>query len=96
MGSPETIRKRLKQYQEVHVDQVILLNQAGKNQHADICSSLELFAEEVLPEFHADEDNHQGWKQSVLSGETVLEDLDTEQYKVESLQTPVSKQPSAG
>ncbi len=41
-------------------------------------------------------DNHQCWKQSVLSGETVLEDLDTEQYKVQSLQTPVSKQPTAG
>mgnify|MGYP004165346197 CR=1 FL=1 len=41
-------------------------------------------------------DNHQCWKQSVLSGETLLEDLDTGQYKVESLQTRVSKQPSAG
>ena len=30
IGSPETIRKRLRQFEEAHVDQVILLNQAGK------------------------------------------------------------------
>ena len=32
IGSPETIRKRLRQFEEAHVDQVILLNQAGKHQ----------------------------------------------------------------
>ena len=96
VGSPETIRKRLKQYQDVHVDQVILLNQAGKNKHEDICASLRLFADELLDEFHAGEEAHQDWKQSVLSGDIVLEDIDTSQYTVESLQTPVSKQTSAG
>ena len=89
VGSPETIRKRLKEFQAVHVDQVILLNQAGKNRHEDICSSLELFAEEVMPEFHAGEEEHQAWKASVLSGETVLEDIDTDQYSIYSLQKPV-------
>ena len=42
IGSPDTIRKRLLELERANVDQVILLNQAGKNTHADICSSLEL------------------------------------------------------
>ena len=31
IGSPQTIRERLLKFEESHVDQVILLNQAGKN-----------------------------------------------------------------
>ena len=51
IGSPETIRTKLRKFEDSHVDQVILLNQAGRNTHADITSSLELFAAEVMPEF---------------------------------------------
>jgi len=91
VGSPETIRRRLRDFEAVHVDQVILLNQAGKNRHEDICASLELFAREVMPEFHAREPEHQDWKRGVLAGETVLEDIDTNQYNIYSLQTPVAK-----
>ena len=53
IGSPDTIRKRLRQFEEAHVDQVILLNQAGRTSHQAICDSLDLFAREVMPEFHA-------------------------------------------
>ena len=91
VGSPETIRERLKQFQAVHIDQVILLNQAGKNRHEDICASLELFANEVMADFHASDEEHQAWKRSVLAGEISLEEIDTEQFKVASLQTPVSQ-----
>lgn len=91
VGSPDTIRKRLKQFQDVHIDQVILLNQAGKNKHEDICSSLELFAEELLPEFHAEEAAHAQWKEAVLAGELELEDIDTDQYNIYSLQTPTKE-----
>ena len=42
------------QMRDVGVDQVIFIQQAGRNRHADICSSLELFAAEVLPEFAAE------------------------------------------
>ena len=52
IGSPDTIRRRLRQFEEAHVDQVILLNQAGRTSHQAICDSLELFAREVMPEFH--------------------------------------------
>ena len=80
IGSPDTIRERLHRFAESGVDQIILLNQAGKNTHEDICSSLELFAKEVMPEFHAREPQHQQWKAKVLAGEIELEDIDTEPY----------------
>ncbi|MGI9409167.1 MAG: hypothetical protein ACR2OV_03780, partial [Hyphomicrobiaceae bacterium] len=80
IGSPETIRKRLRQFEEAHVDQVILLNQAGKTSHHDICDSLELFAKEVMPEFHARHAEHEAWKADVLARRIALEDLDTAAY----------------
>ena len=69
VGSPETLRRKLRKYEASNIDQVILLNQAGSNTHEDICSSLELFAREVMPEFHGREPEHQEWKRAVLSGE---------------------------
>jgi alkanesulfonate monooxygenase SsuD/methylene tetrahydromethanopterin reductase-like flavin-dependent oxidoreductase (luciferase family) len=80
IGSPATIRARLKQFEAAHVDQVILLNQAGHTSHQDICQSLELFAEEVMPEFHAGEPAQEEWKRAVLERRIVLEELDTERY----------------
>jgi alkanesulfonate monooxygenase SsuD/methylene tetrahydromethanopterin reductase-like flavin-dependent oxidoreductase (luciferase family) len=88
IGSPQTIIERLRRFEESHVDQVILLNQAGKNAHEDICSSLELFASEVMPEFHEREPEHQEWKAQVLAGDIELEELDTEPFNVRSNQTP--------
>jgi alkanesulfonate monooxygenase SsuD/methylene tetrahydromethanopterin reductase-like flavin-dependent oxidoreductase (luciferase family) len=81
VGSPETLRRKLRKFETSHVDQIILLNQAGKNTHAHICESLELFAKEVMPEFHAHEPEHQRWKQQVLNREIELEEIETEQYK---------------
>jgi len=86
IGSPETIRQRLQQYRDAHVDQVILLNQAGRNSHQDICDSLKLFADEVMPEFHADQPAHEQWKADVLSGRIELEELSTEPYDIFSHQ----------
>ncbi len=51
---PTTCARHLLGLQEAGVDQVIFLQQAGRNRHADICESLELFAAEVLPAFKAD------------------------------------------
>tara|TARA_B100000609_G_scaffold189787_1_gene177102 strand:- start:104 stop:328 length:225 start_codon:yes stop_codon:yes gene_type:complete len=45
-----------------------------------------MFAEEVMPEFHAEEQQHAQWKQDVLSGQIVLEDLDTQGYDIYSHQ----------
>ncbi len=86
VGSPETIRKKLRAFQDSHVDQVILLNQAGKTSHKDIVDSLELFAKEVMPEFHDRDVEHQQWKQDVLTGRIELEELSTEPYDLYSHQ----------
>ena len=58
IGSPDTIRKKLAKFETSHIDQVILLNQAGKNAHEDICESLELFGREVMPEFQGHHAEH--------------------------------------
>src|SRR5246500_3504567 len=76
IGSPETIRRKLRRFRTSHIDQVILLNQAGKNSHEHICESLELFAKEVLPEFR-DDGEHDAWKAGVMSGAIQLEEIDT-------------------
>jgi alkanesulfonate monooxygenase SsuD/methylene tetrahydromethanopterin reductase-like flavin-dependent oxidoreductase (luciferase family) len=79
IGSPETIRKKLRRFRSSHIDQVILLNQAGKNSHEHICDSLELFAREVMPEFREDPE-HDAWKAGVMSGAIKLEEIDTEAF----------------
>lgn len=63
-----------------------MLNQAGKTTHEDICASLTMFATEVMPEFHANEDAHAQWKADVLAGRIVLDDLDTAAYDIFSHQ----------
>ena len=40
---------------ETGVDQIVFIQQAGRNRHDHICESLELFAREVMPEFHEKE-----------------------------------------
>jgi alkanesulfonate monooxygenase SsuD/methylene tetrahydromethanopterin reductase-like flavin-dependent oxidoreductase (luciferase family) len=87
IGSPDTISKRLRVFADAHVDQVILLIQAGKTAHADICDSLRLFADQVMPEFHAMEPSHQEWKREVLAGERVLDDIATDGYDLYAHQT---------
>jgi len=51
IGTPAQIRERLRKFERSNIDLVVLLNQAGRNRHEDICRSLELFATEVMPEF---------------------------------------------
>lgn len=51
IGTPEQVRQLLRGYEEVGVDQMIFVMQAGANRHEHICEALELFAREVMPEF---------------------------------------------
>jgi alkanesulfonate monooxygenase SsuD/methylene tetrahydromethanopterin reductase-like flavin-dependent oxidoreductase (luciferase family) len=51
VGTPAQIRELVRGYEEVGVDQLIFVSQAGRNRHEHICESLELFAREVMPEF---------------------------------------------
>jgi hypothetical protein len=81
IGSPETIRRKLRKFETSHIDQVIFLNQAGKNAHEHICESLELFARAVMPEFHDHEPEHQAWKAKVMAREIELEEIETQQFR---------------
>ena len=54
IGTPSDIRDHIRGFQEAGVDQVIFLQQAGRNKHEHICESLELFAAEVMGEFKAE------------------------------------------
>lgn len=67
IGTPDDARRYLRELTEVGVDQVIFIQQAGRNRHEDICSSLEMFAAEVLPEFTAGRAERDGTKQAELA-----------------------------
>jgi alkanesulfonate monooxygenase SsuD/methylene tetrahydromethanopterin reductase-like flavin-dependent oxidoreductase (luciferase family) len=54
IGTPGDFRAHVKSFEEAGVDQIILLQQAGRNRHEHICESLSLLARDVLPEFAAE------------------------------------------
>ena len=51
IGTPDQLRSHLAAFEATGVDQVIFIQQGGRNRHDHICESLELFAAEVMPEF---------------------------------------------
>ena len=67
IGTPEDLRRHLRAMQASGVDQVILMQQAGKNRHEHICDSLELFASDVLPEFARGRDEREVQKAGELA-----------------------------
>ncbi len=54
IGTPDDMARHLSDFQDVGVDQVIFLQQAGRNSNQNICESLELFADKVMPNFNKD------------------------------------------
>jgi alkanesulfonate monooxygenase SsuD/methylene tetrahydromethanopterin reductase-like flavin-dependent oxidoreductase (luciferase family)/putative sterol carrier protein len=69
IGTPEQVRDLCRRYEEAGVDQVIFVSQAGRNQHEHICESLELFAQEVMPEFVERADEHERAKAQRLAAD---------------------------
>ena len=51
VGTPAMLRQRLRDFEQAGIDQVLCISQAGKIPHDLLCSSIELFSREVLPEF---------------------------------------------
>nr|WP_293243899.1 LLM class flavin-dependent oxidoreductase [Panacagrimonas sp.] len=49
IGTPEDFERHVAQFEEAGVDQLVLLQQAGRNPHGEICESLELLGRTVLP-----------------------------------------------
>ncbi len=54
IGTPDDMRAHLTDFQNAGVDQIIFMQQSGRNRHDHICESLELFADEVMGPFSAE------------------------------------------
>ena len=67
IGTPQDMRSHLEGFQEAGVDQVIFLQQAGRNRHSQICESLELFASDVMSAFKADVEAREAKKRAELA-----------------------------
>jgi alkanesulfonate monooxygenase SsuD/methylene tetrahydromethanopterin reductase-like flavin-dependent oxidoreductase (luciferase family) len=67
IGTPDDLRRTLSTFQEAGVDQTIFIQQGGRNRHEHICEALELFATEVMPEFHAREAERERRKRDELA-----------------------------
>jgi alkanesulfonate monooxygenase SsuD/methylene tetrahydromethanopterin reductase-like flavin-dependent oxidoreductase (luciferase family) len=67
IGTPDQLRDHLKEFEEAGVDQVIFIQQGGKNRHDHICESLELFAEQVMPGFKEREEEREQRKLTALA-----------------------------
>ncbi len=67
IGTPENYLKLAMEFQNAGVDQMIFLQQGGKNRHEHICESLEYFARDVLPYFLEDRDSRQAAKEKELA-----------------------------
>ena len=67
IGTPEQFGDLVRAYEASGVDQVIFLQQGGLNRHEDICHSLELFGNEVLPSFEPARVAHEAAKAERLA-----------------------------
>jgi alkanesulfonate monooxygenase SsuD/methylene tetrahydromethanopterin reductase-like flavin-dependent oxidoreductase (luciferase family) len=67
IGTPADFRAHVRSFQDAGVDQIILLQQAGRNTHEHICQSLGLLAHEVLPEFAGEAAGRDGRKTEELA-----------------------------
>ena len=67
IGTPDQVREHLEIMENAGVDQVVFIQQAGANLHEDICESLQLFADQVLPDFKARDAAHNTRKNERLS-----------------------------
>ena len=63
IGTPDQLRTHLAAFEDAGVDQVIFIQQGGRNLHEHICESLELFADKVMPEF---KERHERQRQQKL------------------------------
>ena len=68
IGSPEFIRKNLRDYEQAHVDMIMFMVQVGNRKHETIMESMELFGKEVIPEFQERHHEQQKWREQQLDG----------------------------
>ena len=87
VGTPDQVRAHLQRFSDVGVDQVIFIQQSGKNRHDHICESLRLFADSVMPHFKAVEEERERrkaeqlapWIEAALARKTKMQPLAPDQ-----------------
>ncbi|HEX9326901.1 MAG TPA: hypothetical protein VF915_10315, partial [Reyranella sp.] len=67
IGTPAELTEHLRSYQDAGVDQVVFIQQGGRNKHEHICDSLNLFAAKVMPALKADQQARDAKKQADLA-----------------------------
>ena len=67
IGTPAELTAHLQRYQAAGVDQVIFIQQGGRNRHDHICEALELFAAEVMPALKAGDAAREATKAEALA-----------------------------
>ena len=67
IGTPADFCRFIHEFEDAGVDQIIFLQQSGRNRHQHICESLELFGSEVLPEFISGRDEREAKKAEELT-----------------------------
>ena len=69
IGSPESIRKNIKRYEDAHTDVMVFNAQCGARKHEHIMEAIELFGTQVMPEFaERHETIHRPWREQQLDG----------------------------
>ncbi|MBF6568462.1 MAG: LLM class flavin-dependent oxidoreductase [Candidatus Binataceae bacterium] len=66
VGTPEQLTTMLREFEPAGLDQIIFLSQAGKISHQTLCSSFELFSQEVMPAFKQHEQQRAAEKQALV------------------------------
>ncbi len=67
IGTPEQVAEHLNEFAQAGVDQVIFIQQGGKNEHAHICDAMNLFAQTVMPQFKVSETEREAKKAAELA-----------------------------
>jgi alkanesulfonate monooxygenase SsuD/methylene tetrahydromethanopterin reductase-like flavin-dependent oxidoreductase (luciferase family) len=67
IGTPDSLRQHLQKFADVGVDQVIFIQQGGRNKHEHICESLQLFAKRVMPHFKEGAEKREREKMETLA-----------------------------
>ena len=67
IGTPDEFRNHMQGFADAGVDQVIFLQQGGKNKHEHICESLERFNQEVFDDFAEGREQREAQKAEKLA-----------------------------
>jgi hypothetical protein len=67
IGTPPQVAEHLNAFANAGVDQVIFIQQGGKNRHDHICDAMRLFADTVMPQFKAHEVEREAQKAAELA-----------------------------